>query len=285
MTAEPLIVGTRDLRRALLATLPHADHDLESDATRIRFEVGTVNITVCATDRLSSVALAIVSVHDVGAFAGQTFDLGVEEVKKILAVHKPRRGSRGDESDQDAEEILSLQLGADDASLETRDVSGLFPGDEALIVPTLTPTDLFPDVPGYIGEAVHAHDRDGVEYRGRALAVFPPRLAVFHAASKAYGAPLGLRLIARRVDWDAPARHSLLITVGDSFIGLVRLEHPDAENDVHPEVLAAWDGWLDRLPQEAARPWEKPEATEPAQDSSPDDDAPPADAKRHLQPV
>lgn len=293
VVSDPMLVGTRDLRRALLAVLPHADTFDESPAHRVRFEVGDVNLTITATDRYSSVALAIVSIHDAGELGGAVFDLAPDEVKKILAVHKPRRGNRSAEDDLDSEEILALQLtGRDDVSLETRDVSGLFPGDEALTVPTLTLADNFPDVAGYLGESAHTHEVQGVAYEGAPLAVFPPRLATFHAASKAYGKALALRLVARSAGLGAAPRFALLVTVGDSFIGLVRLEHPDVEKDVHPEVFAAWHGWLVRLPSKATRPWESSPTSDTTTDDGEDedgddppepDDTPPVEW--HLQPV
>lgn len=236
-----LIVGTRDLHSALTAVLPHVSRETDLYASRVRLRVDRVNLTIAATD-FTTVALAVVSVHDVADdMVGETLDLSAGSVKKLLAVHAPVKRPKSEE----LEEEQTVGLTVEDGSLTSRDVSGLFPGEESLQVPLLDPSEDFPDVARYLGGVVHRHDTNtslmARGYAGDALVTGTSRLAAFGAAARAYGKPLALRVIATE------SAASLLVTVGDSFLGQSRLELPDVDGERHVDVLEAWQGWLDRL--------------------------------------
>ena len=249
-----LTVGAKDLRQALLAVLPHARKAAPGDdqrLARVRFMVTGQNLAVFATDAYT-VGLAIVSVWDRDVDddgdaedTGLTWDLSAEAVRKLLAVHKPVKvaGSGGDfEPEQTI--LVTLEHGENGEQLRTADISGLLPIGEELVLPVLGPEEQFPDLEGYLGEAVYEHQHLGAEYDGQPLLL---SLAAFDAAVRAYSRPIAVRVTGH-------SRHRVLVTVGESFIGLVSVGHAvDKVTEHQEEVLTAWEAWTLRLPQRMRR--------------------------------
>ncbi|NHN55797.1 hypothetical protein G9U51_08405 [Calidifontibacter sp. DB0510] len=273
------VVDIRDLHQALTAVLPHASSVDVSDLARVRLVVDRVNMAVLATDAHSS-GLAIVSVVGGSDDSGLAIDLSVESVKKLLAVHRPVKVTGKDvEPDQQLE--LAVASTREGQVLSTRDISGLLSIGEELVLPTLGTSTLFPDIEGYLGEAVHGHFQVPPEYDGQPLIA---SFAVFDAAVRAYKRPMAVRLLGQ-------GRHRFLVTVGDSFIGAVSVRHPLGSSfDDDQEVLDAWGAWLERLPSTMRRTDDDEDAAEPdagAADGDVTSDASPADptSTRHLSPV
>ena len=247
-----LTVGTKDLQQALQAVLPHAYKSAAGDQhslSRIRFTITGQNLLVLATDTRTS-ALAIVSMwgdDDVDE-SGVTWDLSPESVRKLLAVHKPMKVS-GANGEFEPEQTVLISLEGEE--LHTSDISGLLPVGEQLVLPVLGAESQFPDVEGYLGEAVYAHEHVGADYDGQPLT---SSFAAFDAAVKAYRKPMAVRLIGH-------ARHRFLVTVGESFIGAVAVQHPtDRLFDDQHEVMDAWEAWVGRLPQRMHRTSDAPQS-------------------------
>ena len=283
-----ITVGAKDLRQALLAVLPHArkaSTDGDQRLARLRFVVTGQNLAVFATDAYT-VGLAIVSVWDRDVDddgdaedAGLTWDLSAEAARKLLAVHKPVKvpGSGG-EFEPEQTILVTLEHGENGEQLRTADISGLLPIGEELVLPVLAAEEQFPDIEGYLGEAVYEHQHLGAEYDGQPLLF---SLAPFDAAVKAYSRPIAVRVAGH-------SRHRVLVTVGESFIGLVSVGHAvDKVTEQQEEVITAWDAWTRRLPQHMRRTtdvddswargagWETSPA--PDEDHAPGEDTEPAE--------
>lgn len=240
-------VELRDLRAAIAAVLPHTEDD-GGRFGRIRFWVDPINVMIGATNTIT-VGLAVVSTmtddtllpDDEGRFPA--FDLGPDEAKKILAVHKVRKVSG-----EEVEQTILFDVQTD--SVVTHDISGLFAGTESLVVPLAEPVDGYPELPGYLGSNVHRAETEITSYAAEPLGLSGPALAAFVTAGKAYGAAPVLRLVQV-----ADGRFVGVVTVGESFIGLV------TARDVREQILAddtdaleAWEHWANRLPDRMLPP-------------------------------
>jgi len=227
MTA--FVVGTLDIRQALLSVVPHVEPDPEMSLFhRVRVGVGPVNVTVSATEGHTA-AHAIVSLVDNedGEF-DVTFDLSPLDVKEILTLFKV---AKADEGLGD-----TLRLNVDKDHVTITDVSGLFPG-KALVLPRQADQDTYPDVPLMIACHMNAQFI-GVDDR---LVVTGPRLKAFALAAAAYGEPLVLEPTGLSA--------AFVVHCGESFVGLLM---PIRQDDETRAQITAWrDAWITRLPSPA----------------------------------
>lgn len=216
-----ITVGTNDLRAALKAVAPHISPDPESpDLHRIRFEIGAENLSVSATSGYT-IGHAIVSILDHHDGEPGAFDVSPNDGKEILALF---RGSK------DAMD-LRLQIEVTSKHTIVTDVSGLFSGKQ-LRLPRYPTTEKFPHVQQLIRDSI-VRGRKPVER----LHTTPDLVALFVTSAKAYGHALVIDPAGRK--------GTLLITCGESFIGLLAARVPD---DDTLAKLHDWHmSWLQRI--------------------------------------
>jgi hypothetical protein len=225
-------VGTADLRQALKAVAPHAyAADSNSIVHRVRCEIGPVNMTVTATNRVTA-GHAIVST--VGTDSDENdgeqgvFDLSPTDAKAILALFRSGKGSKDDDEWGD-----TLRLDVTDKHVIVTDTGGLFPGQSLSLLRFPVSKD-FPDIPGLIGKALNKTRRKPSEQ----LVVGGYFVKLFAAATTAYS--------ARLVIEPTGAGAVMVVHVGESFIGLLVPSRPDEDDE---RDLADWRrSWLARLP-------------------------------------
>lgn len=225
-----ITVGTADLRNALTSVAPHADPDAKFPPLhRIHLAVDRVNVTVSATNRYTA-AMGLVSVEDPDDEPAWSFDLSPTDVKEILALF---RGAPFD----DDEVGETLQLKVDEKHTTVTDNSGLFDG-KSLTLPRYPDESNFPEVPRLVAAALA---RPPVQ--SQRLVADGKKVALFRAAARAYNQPLVLE--------PTGANTALLVSCGESFIGLVMPIRQDEENDLRH---AAWrQAWEKRLPAVAVQ--------------------------------
>ncbi len=221
-----LAVGLVDLRRALKAVTPHAEPDHEiTRLHRVRCDVGPVNLTVTATQHYT-VGNAIVSV--VGDVLGELieFDLLPSEVKHILSVFPmPKKRPGIDPMDH----VLRIEL--DEKLITITDIDGLFAGTSLSLPRTPVETD-YPDVQGLLAKRLTARPvkTDRLVTGGQLLVLFNHAASAYHEALVIE--PTG-------------SRSSLLVSCGDSFIGLLM---PVPADDDRTALINGWHAdWLARL--------------------------------------
>lgn len=226
-------VATKDLRQALASVLPHASPDPDDQVfNRLRVEVGPVNVTVTASTGYT-VGHAIVSVldnHD--GEVGDPFDLSPVDVKELLALFKTGKDTEFDQT---------LRVDVDDQHTTVTDTAGLFDG-KALQLPRLPLHESFPDLLGMLGKHIRvAVVGDPESGRIHANGVM---LGAFTAAARAYSSPL----VIEPVGSGTPR---LLVTCGESFIGLLMTIRVDEEDEAQQQGWRA--SWTERLPASAAK--------------------------------
>ncbi|WP_336791802.1 hypothetical protein [Gordonia malaquae] len=249
-------VGADDLRRALIAVLPHAAKKAErTHLHRVRCYVAPDTLTVTGTDGYT-VAAALVPVvvdhdHDAAADFGH-LDLSPADAAKILAVF--RIGPKGHEQDDAPDWLIRIEVevtlyppdkqGEADVQVpyvRLTDVSGFIPGAE-LELPMLAADEHAPHVPRLVATQL-ARPAGALDTFG----VGTEMIARFTAAAKAYGSPL-LQSVT-----ESP--QMLVIRVGDSFIGCVRpLEFTEDDKALHKQWLEDWCSRLPAAPPGDSRP-------------------------------
>lgn len=212
-----ITVETVDLRHALASVTPHASNDPDLPVlVRVRLEIGPENLTVSATNRYT-IGHAIVSVWDnADGQVGVYFDLSPTDVREILALFRGKGSDDDGPSDQ-------LMIDVDDEYIKVTDVSGLFPG-KSLRLPKYPVDDNFPSVAKLIAQQLAA----GAEASER-LVTNGKMLGLFMKAATAYEHPLVIE--------PAGQSKAMLITCGESFVGLLMPIKPDEE------MTAAIKGW------------------------------------------
>ncbi len=229
-----LIVGTADLRQALTAVRPHACTDPEiPELTRIRFTIGTENLTVTATDRFTA-GLAIVSTWDHDGEPGEIVELLPDDAAKILAIFKS-----GKESGDDSPQYL-LRLDVDAEHVTVTDCSGMIDG-RRFRMPRLVTESALDSVPDLIqrahsGEMVLLDDIENMTVSG-------DHLGRFKVAASTYKEPLSLETRSLATHRSV----SILIRCGESFLGLMMPTRLTDESLVRSREWA--DGWTARLPE------------------------------------
>lgn len=256
-----VIVGTRDLRQALASVAPHVSPDKEHTTLyRLRCEVGAVNLSVSAASGYTA-AHAIVSVIDNEHGEAGSWDLQPSDAKEILALFPIGKGHE----DQD-----TLRLEVDREHVTVTDVSGLFPGKE-LTLPRLADDELFPDVPGLIGSNLESGSAFE-DFAGEVMSTFGPQLKGFLAATSAYSEPLVLQPVGA-------IQPRLLITCGESFIGLLSMLAPDGEEGA--ARIRDWRrAWSMRLPAAPTRRNPEPPAGDGDGDGEVPDEGDPEDEEQ-----
>jgi len=286
-------VETKDWHAALSAVRKHVagkDELALLQAVHVVIHPGA-NLYVLGTDRFT-VGCAVVSAWEdhVGTGESVEIDLSPTDVAD-LNIFKPGK-------DDNPENRLRIDVTAQDITVV--ETAGMIAteADKRLTLPRQAYVDKYPDVLRIMArslrEAVNLRDRaalyDPDDDAGRqglarlaAVAVEELHadaalLSRFSAAASAYGERL---VIARTRE----ARAALVVTCGESFVGLLMPARPD-DSDVRK--VRDWQrAWLRRLPEPDDLPVEMPSrapsAGEADTDSDAEDDAVPADGQGELQ--
>lgn len=229
-----LTVNTLDLRQALMAVTPHTgDPKLSSALAVVHFTAtdGMLHVTACNTVTLGH---AVASVWESDGLTGDVnddaFNLPADVAKELLTIFKAKGKQPEDEIGD------TLRITVRDDSITFMDVSGLFPGKEFKI-PREDDNGEFPLAFGRLLIQAVLSDR-----------VMPERLVaagrllrLFATASQAYGEPLVIEPTedAKRI----------LISCGESFLGLLMPIRSEDGSTVANELNAWRDGWMNRLPE------------------------------------
>jgi len=227
-----LTVNTLDLRQALMAVIPHAaDAKLSSALAVVHFTAtdGMLHVTASNTVTLGH---AVASVWDSEGMTGEVnedaFNLPTDVAKELLQIFK----ANGKQPEDEIGDTLRITVKPD--SIVFLDVSGLFPGKEFKI-----PQEGDHDYPIAFGRLLI---QAALSER-----VMPERLVaagrlvrLFATASAAYGEPLVIEPTedARRI----------LISCGESFIGLLMPIRSEDGSTVANELEEWRAGWMHRLP-------------------------------------
>lgn len=219
-----MLVDLRDLRDALAAVRPHVSPAKHSAVlSRVRLTPQSHNLEVSATDRYT-MALAIVSVLEYDDADATPIDLSASDIAKITTVFTPTR---------DEENLVRITTGTE--TLTITDVSGLING-ETLILDRATPDEGFPELrKAFAGTLRGQHTITGDFW------LSAPLLKRFEIAQKTYGHPL--------IFEPSKSGASLLVRVGESFLGQVVLTRPDEEAIARAKGWA--EDWGHRIPAEA----------------------------------
>lgn len=228
-----LTVNTLDLRQGLMSVIPHtADAKLSAALAVVHFTAtdGNLFLTACNTQTLG---FAVASVWECEGLTGDpnedAFNLPADVAKELLALFKAN-GKQPEDEMGDA-----LRITVTPKFITFLDISGLFPGKEFKI-----PRDDDNEYPVAFGRLLAnavLSDR-----------VMPERIAaagrlvrLFSTASAAYGEPLVIEATADT--------KRLLISCGESFLGLLMPIRSEDGSDVATELDAWREGWMGRLPE------------------------------------
>ncbi|MFT4128352.1 MAG: hypothetical protein QM662_19245 [Gordonia sp. (in: high G+C Gram-positive bacteria)] len=246
VTLLDVTVGTADFRRALASVLPHASTDQDfPQLCRVRVWVDTRDelLYVGATDRYTA-ALAVVSVWQSSPPSSPPtmgcFDLGVDHVKKILAVFKTGRESLSEDLPEWSLRV-ELRLRVEAFEVRVTDVSGLpgMPG-EMLESPTEL-AESFPDLRGMFARWITAPQGALTE-----VGVAGKLLTRFVTAARTYGEPLILTATEPLI-LTATEGAGVCVRCGDSFLGFLAPRR--AVEDDPTEQTKQWlADWVARLP-------------------------------------
>lgn len=226
-------VNTLDLRRALQSVIPHASTDTTTPAICcVNFTVTDGMLYLTASNRYT-LGHAIASVWDGSGLTGDpnkdSFTLVPEVAKELLSLFK----SGGKQPEDEIGEALRITLHED--SLTFLDVAGLFPGK------------LF-QIPREQGEPFP------IKWANRLITALtaehrvPDRIAttgkylrLFSSAAAAYNEPLVIEPTGEV--------SQILISCGDSFLGLLMPVRATDESELHVKLEEHRRGWYDRLPE------------------------------------
>lgn len=227
-----LTVNTLDLRQALMAVIPHtADAKLSSALAVVHFTAtgGMLHVTASNTVTLGH---AVASVWEAEGLTGDVnedaFNLPADVAKELLQIFKAKGKQPEDEIGD------TLRITVKPKAITFLDVSGLFPGKEFKI-----PQEDENDYPIAFGRLLI---QAALSER-----VMPDRLVaagrlvrLFATASQAYGEPLVIEPTedAKRI----------LISCGESFIGLLMPIRSEDGSSVAQELEEWREGWMHRLP-------------------------------------
>jgi hypothetical protein len=235
-------VMTSDLRAALAAVRVHiGDEEGLPVLTKVRLRFDPQGILyVQATDRYTAAVGIVSRWEDHTAYGDEVdLDLSAGDVKDILAMFPPVKDTQYDDR---------LRIDVHPTKVVLVDVSGLVPSGKLIELPVGKPADNYPDLRKLLAGAVETATRlqaqarrDGWAADTASAEVFtrPQMVARFNAAGTAYGDLLVLQRTSE-------ARVGLLVTCGESFVGLLMPVPPDEETlgklrDTHR-------AWLRRLP-------------------------------------
>jgi hypothetical protein len=228
-----LTVNTLDLRQALQSVIPHAaDAKLSAALAVVHFTAtdGNLYVTACNTQTLGH---AVASVWEADYLTGDpnddAFNLPTDVAKELLALFKAN-GKQPEDEMGDA-----LRITVREGSITFLDISGLFPGKEFKI-----PREDDNEYPVGFGRLlINAVLSERV--MPERLTAAGRLVKLFATASAAYGEPLVIEPTA-----DAKR---ILISCGESFLGLLMPIRSEDGSDVAAELNAWRDGWMHRLPE------------------------------------
>ncbi|WP_104116954.1 hypothetical protein [Arthrobacter sp. B1805] len=230
-----LDVNTLDLRKALQSVLPHAADDVPAIAG-VSITATVDNLYLTATNRYT-IGHAIASVWDARRLTGNpaddTFFISIETAKEILALFK----SSGKKSDDEVGVGEAMRITVDDENLRFLDVAGLFPG-KLLQIPR-EESEPFP----VKWASVFLNSLRANKVLPERLATSGKYLRLFSSAAAAYGEPLVI---------EPTEGSSILISCGESFLGLLMPVRASDETEVYRQIEAWRMGWAHRLPELAA---------------------------------
>lgn len=230
-----LDVNTLDLRKALQSVLPHASDDIPAIAG-VSVTATADNLYLTATNRYT-VGHAIASVWEARRLTGDpnddTFFISIETAKEILALFK----SSGKKSDEEVGVGEAMRITVDDEHLRFLDVAGLFPG-KLLQIPR-EESEPFP----VKWANVLLNSLQANKVLPERLATSGKYLRLFSSAAAAYGEPLVI---------EPTQGSSILISCGESFLGLLMPVRATDETGIHQDIEAYRRGWTHRLPALAA---------------------------------
>lgn len=228
-----LTVNTLDLRQALMAVTPHTgDPKLSSALAVVHFTAttdGALHVTACNTVTLGH---AVASVWESEGVTGEVnedaFNLPADVAKELLQLFK----AKGKQPEDEIGDTLRITVRQKDITF--LDVSGLFPGKEFKI--PREDDNEYPIAFGRLLIQAALSDR-----------VMPERLVaagrlvrLFAAASAAYGEPLVIE--------PTEDTRRILISCGESFLGLLMPIRSEDGSTVANELNAWREGWMNRLP-------------------------------------
>lgn len=223
-------VETKDFRQALLAVTPHAEKEADIVSIhRVHIAVTPHLLYISATNRYS-VACAIASVYSVdgmtGSYEDDQFDLTPELIKEVLMLFRSRSNPEGEIGD-------ALRIEVKDAEIVFTDVSGLFPGKKYAIPRTKIDAP-FPNIPLLIRQTIIG-DRKAAPR----LATAGLLLGLFAGSAKIYGESVIIE--------PTGTRSALLVSIGESFIGLLMPRDIGDDTELNTETKGWRDGWYNRL--------------------------------------
>ncbi len=257
MTILDAQVGTHDLRKALVAVLPHVCRDEQLPMLcRVRLYVSPEHVFVAATDRFT-MALARVSVWQQVFPAHGIVDLAAEDVASIVQVHNPGKDAASADCPQWQVNLALLDTSRGDPEgsgdndvagplLRVTDASGLF-GElrTGLDLVTLPVAPSFPDLPKLLGGKARVESTLNRScWPAVALPINLEYQQRFLKAQKAYS----VRGVLAHPTWwrasDDP-RSAVNCTISDSFIGALQpICFPDGVDDAHRAALVSWAACL-----------------------------------------
>lgn len=227
-----LTVSTTDIRKALQAVIPHAADPKESAGHAVVHFAATDHNLHLTASNMQTMAHSIASIWDSEGLTGDpdddAFNLPTDLAKELLALFKATSKEEGDMGS-------AMRITVEPGALIFEDISGLFPGKE-LRLPREDSGSEYPVPFGRLLIAAVLSEH-----------VMPERLAVqgrllrlFTTAATAYGEPLVIEPTA-----DAGR---ILISCGDSFLGLLMPLRVEEGTDGARELDGWRQGWMNRLP-------------------------------------
>lgn len=223
-------VETSDFRAALQAVTPHAEKEAEIVSIhRVNFSVTRHLLYVSATNRYS-VGCAIANVFETegltGSYEDDQFDLTPELIKEVLMLFKSKANPHGEIG-------AAMRIEVKEEEIIFTDISGLFPGKKYAI-PRVKIDAPFPNIPRLIRQTIVGERKTAPR-----LAAAGMLLGLFVTATKVYGSSLIIE--------PSGSRSALLISCGESFIGLLMPRDIGDDTEEAQAAKEAREGWYNRL--------------------------------------
>lgn len=223
-------VETQDFRYALQAVTPHAEKEVKIVSIhRVHISVTPHMLYISATNRYS-VALATASVFEAdgltGSYEDDQFDLTPDLVKEVLMLFKSK-------SNPDGEIGAALRIEVGDDEIRFTDISGLFPG-KTYAIPRTKIEDRFPNIPMLIRQSIVGDRKEAP-----LLATSSTLVGLFVTSARVYGAALVIE--------PTGSKSALLMSIGESFIGLLMPRNLEEDEEGRTKVKSDRDGWFNRL--------------------------------------
>ena len=223
-------VETKDFRHALQSVAPHAEKEAKIVSIhRVHISVTPHLLYVSATNRYS-VACATASVFEAdgltGSYQDDQFDLTPELVKEVLLLFRSKSNPDGEIGD-----VLRIEV--KDEEIRFTDISGLFPG-KTYAIPRTRIEDAFPNIPMLIRTTII-----GARKEAPMIATSSQLVGLYVASAKVYGEPLIIE--------PTGSASALLMSVGESFIGLLMPRNYSGDEEGAASIKASRDGWYNRL--------------------------------------